>query len=50
MQCNPTSGGFMYDLGAKEKRLVVTHLKQPFRLRLVEMQDNLCDIFFIKFF
>jgi hypothetical protein len=41
MQCNPTCGGFMFDLGAMNKRLVVTHLKTPFEFRLIEMQDNI---------
>ncbi|WP_339725105.1 hypothetical protein [uncultured Paraglaciecola sp.] len=50
IQCNPTYGGFVFDLGAVNKRLVVTHLKAPFELRLIEMQDNIWDIFFIKFF
>ena len=50
MQCNPTCGGFMFDLGAVKKRLVVTHLKAPFEFRLIEMQDNISHIFFIKLF
>jgi hypothetical protein len=50
MQCNPTCGGFVCDLGAVKKRLVVTHLKAPFEFRFIEMQDNILDIFFIKLF
>jgi hypothetical protein len=45
-QCNPTCGGFVFDLGAAKKRLVVTHLKAPFEFRLIEMQDNISHIFF----
>ncbi|MFT6284165.1 MAG: hypothetical protein ACJAXM_000633 [Arenicella sp.] len=36
MQCNPTCGGFVCDLGAAKKRLVETHLKAPFELRLMK--------------
>lgn len=50
IQCNPTYGGLMFDFGAVNKRLVVTHLKAPFEFRLLELQDNIWDIFFYKFF
>lgn len=41
MQCNPTCGGFVRNIGASQKRLVVTHLKAPFEFRLIEMQVNI---------
>ena len=50
MQCNPTCGVFVCDLGTTIKRLVVTHLKAPFEFRLIEMQEENNVIFFIKLF
>ena len=41
MHCNPTCGGFLIELGAMNKRLVVTHLKLPFEFRLIALQDNI---------
>jgi hypothetical protein len=38
------------DLGAVNKRLVMTHLKAPFEFRLMGMQEENNDIFFVKFF
>ena len=49
-QCNPTCGGFACNLGAIKKRLVVTHLKAPFEFRLMGMQEQNNDIFFVKLF
>ena len=49
-QCNPTCGGFVFDRGAVIKRLVMTHLKAPFEFRLMGMQEENKDIFFVKLF
>jgi hypothetical protein len=49
-QCNPTCGGFVCVLGSVNKMLVMTHLKAPFEFRLMGMQEENDDIFFVKLF
>jgi len=49
-QCNPTCGGFVCVRGAVNKRLVVTHLKAPFEFRLMGLQEENDDYFFVKLF